>query len=153
MGKMASLPLVTCIQKFGSSRAAITRRSTWNSRLFVASTPRPIHASSSRQEASAATEAIKQGANETKKTGETINDKAFSAAEHVTQKTKDIAGKVSETAKDVTEKAKHTTEEVWGTAKDTAQKAKDSMLGKAEQSKESIKEKAEIVKENMNTKN
>ncbi|XP_059436096.1 uncharacterized protein At4g13230 [Corylus avellana] len=145
---MASSTLIlTCLPKFGLAGAAFARRSTWKPRHFVAATPRPIHASS-HQEASAPSDAIKQGANEG-----TVKDKAFSTVEHVTQKTKDMAENVSATAQDATEKAKQTAQDAWGTAKDTAQKAKDSVLGKAEQSKESIKENAETVKKSMNTKN
>ncbi|KAE8009884.1 hypothetical protein FH972_006291 [Carpinus fangiana] len=142
---MASLTL-TCLPKFCLA-GAFARRSTWKHRHFVAATPRTIHASSHKGDA------IKQGANEGKKSGETVKDKAFSTAEHVTQKTKDMAGNVSATAQDATEKAKQTAQDAWDTAKDTAQKAKDTVMGKAEQSKGNIKENAETVKESMNTKN
>merc|ERR1712071_125623 len=147
--KMASLTLVN-LGKFGHAGAAIARRSTWNPRVFLAASPRPIQASSHQE--SLATDAIKQGTNEAKKAGENFQEKAFSTAEHVTQKTNDLAGKVSNTAQDVTEKAKQSVQEAWGSAKDTAQKAKDTVMGKAEDSKQCIKESAETVKKSMNTK-
>merc|ERR1712226_1697543 len=136
--KMASLTLIISLPKFGPAGSAIARRSTWNPRLFAACTPRPIQASSNPEASSAATDALKRGANEAKKTGETVKDKA---------------GKMSATAQDVTEKVKQTAQEAWGSAKDTAQKAKDNVLGKTEESKESIKESTEAVKKSMNTKN
>merc|ERR1712226_1411905 len=148
--KMASLTLIISLPKFGPAGSAIARRSTWNPRLFAACTPRPIQASSNPEASSAATDALKRGANEAKKTGETVKDKANSTAEH---NTKDMAGKMSATAQDVTEKVKQTAQEAWGSAKDTAQKAKDNVLGKTEESKESIKESTEAVKKSMNTKN
>ncbi|KAB1213604.1 hypothetical protein CJ030_MR5G012386 [Morella rubra] len=142
---MSSLTLLTCLPRLGHVGAAIARRSTWSSSQSVAANPRFFHASS-RQEASAATDAIKQAAIEVKKAGETATDKAFASAEHVSQKTKDMASKASATAQDVSEKAKQTGEEAWG-------KARDSIQGKVEQSREKIKDNAETVKESMNTKN
>ncbi|KAK4605691.1 hypothetical protein RGQ29_000127 [Quercus rubra] len=150
---MASLTLIISFPKFGHAGSAIVRRSTWNPRLFAACTPRRIQASSNPEASSPATDALKQGANDAKKTGETVKDKAYSTAEHVSQNTKDMAGKMSATAQDATEKVKQTAQEAWGSAKDTAQKAKDNVLGKTEESKESIKESAEAVKNSMNTKN
>lgn len=43
--KMASLTLIISLPKFGPAGSAIVRRSTWNPRLFAASTPRPIQVS------------------------------------------------------------------------------------------------------------
>ncbi|VVA13080.1 PREDICTED: late [Prunus dulcis] len=130
--KMANLTLFTSLLKFGH----VARNATSTTpRIFLATAPRRIQASSSQQDAAS------------------VANEARNAAENVTQTTKDMAGKVSATAQDVSEKAKQTAQDAWSQAKGTAQKAADTVVGKTEESKEFVKENAEQVKKSMNTKN
>ncbi|VVA13079.1 PREDICTED: late [Prunus dulcis] len=127
--KMANLTLFTSLLKFGH----VARNATSTTpRIFLATAPRRIQASSSQQDAAS------------------VANEARNAAENTT---KDMAGKVSATAQDVSEKAKQTAQDAWSQAKGTAQKAADTVVGKTEESKEFVKENAEQVKKSMNTKN
>ncbi|KAJ7978236.1 putative Late embryogenesis abundant protein family protein [Quillaja saponaria] len=150
---MASFTLVSSVPKFGHIGSSIAKRRSWNPKVFSASTPRSVQITNSHPEASPSTDAVKQGANDAIKGAENVKDKAYSTAEHASEKTKNAVGRMSASAQDISEKAKQTMQEAWGSAKDTAQKAKDTVLGKAEESKECAKANAEAVKRSMNTKN
>ncbi|KAJ1443536.1 hypothetical protein SESBI_00114 [Sesbania bispinosa] len=134
---MASFTLITSVPKFGHAGAAIARTPAWNPRVFAAATPRPIQVPSSHNEdGSVTSDGVKQGSCETvnNSLNESTQDKAYSTAEHVSNKTKEVAGQISETAQNITEKAKQTIQQAWDSTRNTANKAADSALGKAEES-------------------
>ncbi|CAK9326009.1 unnamed protein product [Citrullus colocynthis] len=148
---MASSTLFKSLPKFV---AAITKRSTTsNPTLILASNPKSIH-TRSPQDGSEAKDAINPGANEGMMPGENMmKDKAYSTAEHVSEKTMDMAGMVSAKAHEVSAKAKQAIEAAWDSAKDTAQRAKDTLVDTAKDSKEFVKANAKSVEKSMNTKN
>ncbi|XP_031263109.1 uncharacterized protein LOC116121296 [Pistacia vera] len=165
---MASL--ITAATKVGHVRVGISRRSTWNPRLFVAGAPRFIQAGKfNRNQLSVVTLGLREKVCEIRLSvikkpkvasiGAALETKLV-GGEHLRNlgnedesKCKEMAGQVGETAQDVSEKAKQTLEGPWGSAKDTTQKAKESLMGNAEASKETVKQHAEEVKKNMNMKN
>ncbi|XP_038889268.1 uncharacterized protein At4g13230-like [Benincasa hispida] len=151
---MASSTLFKNLPKFGHFGAAITRRSTTsNTTLILASNPKFIHTNLS-QDGSEAKDAINPGANEGMMPGENMmKDKAYSTAEHVSEKTKDMAGMVSAKAHAVSAKAKQAMEAAWDSAKDTAQRAKDTLVDTANDSKQFVKANVKSVEKSMNTKN
>ncbi|XP_061357384.1 uncharacterized protein At4g13230 [Gastrolobium bilobum] len=148
---MAGFNLVTSLPKFGHAGATIARARAWNPRVFAAATPRPIQVPTN-QDGSLNADGIKQGASETVNNNmtESLQDKAYSTAEHMTNKTKDTAGQISATAQNITEKAKQTMQEAWDSTKNTANRAADTVLGKAQDSADSVKENAEAARRNIN---
>ncbi|XP_020234768.1 uncharacterized protein At4g13230 [Cajanus cajan] len=151
---MASFTLVTSLPKFGHAGSAIARARAWNPRVFAAATPRPIQVPS-HPNGKASVEGTKQGASETvnNSLNESTQDKAFTTAENVINKTKDVANQMSAGAQNLTERAKQTMKGAWDSTKSTANNASDCVVEKSKESAEYVKENAEKVKKNMNTKN
>ncbi|TKY65373.1 hypothetical protein E2542_SST08231 [Spatholobus suberectus] len=151
---MASFTLVTSLPKFGHAGATIARARAWNPRVFAAATPRPIQVPTN-PEGSAIADGTIQGASETvnNSLNESTQDKAYTTAEHVTNKTKDVAGQMSASAQNMTERAKQTMQDAWDSTKNTANRAADNVVRKGQESADYVKDNAETVKKNMNTKN
>ncbi|XP_022973925.1 uncharacterized protein At4g13230 [Cucurbita maxima] len=148
---MGSSTLFKSLPKFGHFGAAVIawRSPTSNTSLRFASNPKFIH-TNPPQDGSEAKDAINPEANEGMTSGEQMmQDKAYSTAEHVSEKTRDMAGMLSARAQEVSAKAKQAME----AAKDSAHRAKDSVVETTKDSKQFVKANAKTVEKCMNTKN
>ncbi|KAK7340338.1 hypothetical protein VNO77_21040 [Canavalia gladiata] len=148
---MASFTLTKSLSKLGHAGTSFAGARAWNPRIFAAANPRSIKVPSSNPAEGSTTSTCKQGASETvnNSLNESTQDKAYTTAEHVANKTKDMANQMSASAQNITEKAKQTMQDAWDSTKSTANKAADTVLGKTQESADYIKENAEAAKKNM----